>query len=78
MKWTLPEKPIIMSEFGSEAKIGNHGPETQRWTEEQQASVYKHELVMFPKNPSAPRNDTLGLIRLPFHDTKYPDPSGRL
>jgi beta-glucuronidase len=51
MHWVLPEKPIIMSEFGAEAKIGNHGPDTQRWTEEQQASVYKHQLVMFSKIP---------------------------
>jgi len=51
MKWILPNKPIIMSEFGAEAKLGNHGPDTQRWTEEQQADVYNHQLVMFPKIP---------------------------
>jgi len=49
--WTLPQKPLIMSEFGAEAKIGNHGPVTQRWTEEQQAYIYKHQLVMFAKIP---------------------------
>jgi len=49
--WTLPQKPLIMSEFGAEAKIGNHGPVTQRWTEEQQAYVYTHQLVMFGKIP---------------------------
>ena len=47
--WTLPEKPIIMSEFGAEAKLGNHGPDNQRWTEEQQANVYRHQLTMFAK-----------------------------
>ncbi len=51
MHWVLPEKPIIMSEFGAEAKYGNHGPDTQRWTEEQQADVYKHQLIMFSKIP---------------------------
>ena len=51
MHWIVPQKPLIMSEFGSEAKFGNHGPATQRWTEEQQASVYQHQLVMFPKIP---------------------------
>jgi beta-glucuronidase len=40
-----------MSEFGSEAKFGNHGPDTQRWTEEQQASVYRHQLFMFSRIP---------------------------
>ena len=49
--WTLPEKPIIMSEFGAEAKLGNHGPDNQRWTEEQQANVYRHQLIMFAKIP---------------------------
>jgi beta-glucuronidase len=51
MVWTLPNKPVIISEFGAEAKYGNHGPITQRWTEEQQADVYKHQLVMFSKIP---------------------------
>jgi beta-glucuronidase len=51
MVWTLPNKPVIISEFGAEAKYGNHGPITQRWTEEQQADIYKHQLVMFPKIP---------------------------
>jgi len=49
--WTLPNKPIIVSEFGAGAKYGNHGPVTQRWTEEQQADVYKHQLIMFAKIP---------------------------
>ena len=51
MHWVVPQKPLIMSEFGSEAKFGNHGSETQRWTEEQQASVYKHQLGKFSKIP---------------------------
>jgi beta-glucuronidase len=51
MHWTLPQKPIIMSEFGAEAKAGNHGANNQRWTEEQQAYVYQHQLVMFSRIP---------------------------
>ncbi len=51
IRWVLPEKPVIMSEFGAEAKYGNHGPITDRWTEEQQASVYKHQLAMFAHIP---------------------------
>ncbi len=52
MHWTTPNKPILMTEFGAEAKFGNHGPATQRWTEEQQASVYEHQLVMLAKIPN--------------------------
>jgi beta-glucuronidase len=51
MHWILPEKPVIMSEFGAEAKYGNHGADNQRWTEEQQANVYDHQLVMLAKIP---------------------------
>ncbi|MGB9417278.1 MAG: glycoside hydrolase family 2 TIM barrel-domain containing protein [Acidobacteriaceae bacterium] len=51
MQWILPEKPVVMSEFGAEAKYGNHGANNQRWTEEQQANVYKHQLVMLGKIP---------------------------
>src|SRR6202008_1968158 len=51
MQWRLPEKPIIMSEFGAEAKYGNHGANNQRWTQERQANVYNHKLVMLAKIP---------------------------
>ncbi len=49
--WDLPQKPIIMSEFGAEAKAGNHGPVDQRWTEEAQANVYRHQIPMLHKIP---------------------------
>ena len=51
MQWTLPQKPIIMSEFGAEAKHGNHGAIDQRWTEEQQVYVLQHQLMMLGKIP---------------------------
>jgi beta-glucuronidase len=51
MQWILPQKPVIMSEFGAEAKYGNHGANNQRWTEEQQAKVYNHQLIMLSKIP---------------------------
>ena len=44
-------KPLIISEFGGGAKSGLHGPETQRWTEEYQASIFKHQLVMLNRIP---------------------------
>ncbi len=49
--WTLPQKPIIMSEFGAEAKYGNHGATDQRWTEEQQVYVLEHQFAMLRKIP---------------------------
>jgi beta-glucuronidase len=65
--WTLPQKPLIMSEFGAEAKIGNHGPVTQRWTEEQQAYIYRHQLVMFAKIPQL--RGTTPWVLLDFRST---------
>jgi beta-glucuronidase len=49
--WTFPEKPVIMSEFGAEAKQGNHGATNARWTEEQQSYVIQHQLTMMRKIP---------------------------
>jgi beta-glucuronidase len=49
--WTFPAKPVLMSEFGAEAKAGNHGAVNQRWTEEQQAFVFEHQFEMLRKIP---------------------------
>lgn len=51
LKWTLPQKPILLSEFGAEAKQGNHGGKDQRWAEEQQVNVYEHQFVMIKNMP---------------------------
>ncbi len=51
IKWLLPEKPILMSEFGAEATLDNHGGKDQRWTEEQQVNVYEHQFTMISKIP---------------------------
>ena len=45
------QKPLIVSEFGGGAKAGLHGPATQRWTEEYQASIFRHQLPMLAKIP---------------------------
>jgi beta-glucuronidase len=45
------QKPVIMSEFGADAKAGLHGSPDQRWTEEYQAEVYKHQLPMLNRIP---------------------------
>jgi beta-glucuronidase len=51
IKWVLPEKPVLMSEFGAEAKYGVHGAKDQRWAEEQQVNVFQHQFVMLAKIP---------------------------
>jgi beta-glucuronidase len=40
------QKPMIMSEFGADAKAGLHGGPNDRWTEEYQANVFQHQLGM--------------------------------
>jgi beta-glucuronidase len=45
------QKPVIMSEFGGEAKAGRHGADSDRWTEEFQANIYRHQIVMLNKIP---------------------------
>jgi beta-glucuronidase len=45
------QKPLIVSEFGGDAKAGLHGPATERWTEEYQASIFQHQLPMLSKIP---------------------------
>ena len=50
--WATPYgKPMIVSEFGGEAKYGLHGPVTQRWTEENQEEIYKHQIAALRKIP---------------------------
>jgi beta-glucuronidase len=51
IRWTLPQKPVLISEFGAEAKQGVHGGNDQRWGEEQQVNVYEHQFVMINKIP---------------------------
>lgn len=51
MVWTLPNKPVLMSEFGAEAKYGVHGGKNERWAEEQQVNVYEHQFTMIKKIP---------------------------
>ena len=44
-------KPMIMSEFGGDAKAGLHGSANERWTEEYQASIYRYQLGMLNHIP---------------------------
>jgi beta-glucuronidase len=45
------QKPLIVSEFGGGAKAGLHGEENQRWTEEYQANIYRHQFGMLNRIP---------------------------
>jgi beta-glucuronidase len=50
--WRTPyDKPLVMSEFGADAKFGRHGDRHERWTEEYQADVYAHQIGMLERIP---------------------------
>ena len=53
MQWKIAwDKPLIMSEFGAENPYGRHGAADERWTEEYQANVYQHQIIMLKRIPS--------------------------
>jgi len=52
VEWKVAfDKPLINSEFGGEAKAGLHGAADQRWSEEYQAEIYRHQIGMLNKIP---------------------------
>lgn len=52
MEWKVSyDKPLIVSEFGAGAKYGLHGQPAERWTEEYQANVFKHQIGMLNRIP---------------------------
>jgi beta-glucuronidase len=44
-------KPMIISEFGADAKFGYHGDAETRWTEEYQENLYRHQIAMLKRIP---------------------------
>jgi len=46
-------KPMIVSEFGGDARQGFHGAREQRWTEEYQDEIYVHQIAAIRKLPFA-------------------------
>ena len=51
-QWRIDyDKPLIVSEFGGGAKAGLHGGEDERWTEEYQANIYRHQFGMLNRIP---------------------------
>ena len=50
--WTSKyNKPLIMSEFGGDARFGYHGDALTRWSEEYQESLYQHQIAMLKRIP---------------------------
>ncbi|HEY2067475.1 MAG TPA: glycoside hydrolase family 2 TIM barrel-domain containing protein [Gemmatimonadaceae bacterium] len=50
LRWTTPyDKPVIISEFGGEAKAGLHGSPDSVWTEEYQARLYEMQVAMLKR-----------------------------
>lgn len=53
-RWSMPfEKPLIFSEFGGGAKQGFRGDESELWTEDYQARLYRAQLAMIDNIPFA-------------------------
>ena len=53
VQWkSIYNKPLIVSEFGAGALFGLHGDPDQRWSEEYQANVYRHQLPMIQRMPN--------------------------
>ncbi len=51
--WKTPyNKPVVVSEFGGDAKQGFHGARNERWTEEYQEYLYQQNLKMIEKMPN--------------------------
>jgi beta-glucuronidase len=57
----LSDKPLIVSEFGGGAKAGLHGPVTERWSEEYQANIYRHQVPMLHNIPNL-RGDSAWIL----------------
>ncbi len=52
VKWTVRgAKPVVISEFGADAKHGLHGDANARFTEEYQAELYRRTLRMLRRVP---------------------------
>ena len=46
------DKPVVVSELGADAKAGLHGDTRMRFSEEYQASVYRHQIAMLRRIPA--------------------------
>ena len=52
LSWSIPSgKPVVISEFGGGALYGNHGSDTELFTEEYLALLYRKNLQMLSRLP---------------------------
>jgi beta-glucuronidase len=50
--WSTPyDKPLIVSEFGGDARYGLRGAPDESWTEDLQAEIYRHQFEMLDRIP---------------------------
>jgi len=69
--WQTPyEKPFVISEFGADARAGLHGGDTERFTEEYQANVYRRQVAMFRRIPFL--NGTISWVLVDFRSPRRP------
>jgi len=53
MTWSAAyDKPIVVSEFGADARAGLHGDALTRFSEEYQADLYRRQLAMLARVPA--------------------------
>ncbi len=64
------EKPLIVSEFGGDAKAGLHGGDNDRWTEEYQANIFRHQIGML--NRIAPLRGMSPWLLMDFRSPNRP------
>jgi beta-glucuronidase len=71
ISWQTPyEKPFILSEFGADAQASRHGGDTQRFTEENQANVYRRQVAMFQRIPFL--TGTIAWVLVDFRSPRRP------
>jgi beta-glucuronidase len=46
-----PDKPVIICEFGGDARLGHRGTVDELWTEDRQKYIYERQVEMFKKCP---------------------------
>jgi beta-glucuronidase len=46
-----PAKPVVICEFGGDARLGHRGTIDELWTEDKQKHIYERQVEMFKKCP---------------------------
>ena len=66
------DKPLIMSEWGGDARYGHHGTSRTRWTEEYQEELYRRQVAMLSRIPFL--RGTTPWILMDFRSPRRPLP----